>query len=49
VGYENHLKLQKELGYSRRQVDQRAAAQEKKRWKKIATDMRNKSKFEKKD
>jgi ribosome biogenesis GTPase len=47
--YENHLKLQKELGYSRRQVDQRAAAQEKKRWKKIATDMRNKSKFEKKD
>lgn len=47
--YENHLKLQKELDYSRRQVDQRAAAKEKKHWKQITTDMRKKRKFEEKD
>jgi ribosome biogenesis GTPase len=47
--YENHLKLQKELGHSRRQVDQRAATKEKKRWKQISTDMRKKRKFEEKD
>lgn len=47
--YENHLKLQKELDHARRQVDQRAAAQEKKRWKQITTDMRKKRKFEEKD
>jgi ribosome biogenesis GTPase len=44
--FENHLKLQKELGYSRRQIDQRAAAKEKKRWKQITTDVRKKRKFE---
>jgi ribosome biogenesis GTPase len=47
--YENHLKLQKEMGHSRRQVDQRAATKEKKRWKQIATDQRKKRKFEEKD
>lgn len=47
--YENHLKLQKELEHSRRQVDQRAAAKEKKRWKQVTTDMRKKRKFEEKD
>ncbi|HEX5056475.1 MAG TPA: ribosome small subunit-dependent GTPase A [Gammaproteobacteria bacterium] len=47
--YQNHLKLQKELGHSRRQVDQRAAAKEKKRWKQVTTDMRKKRKFEEKD
>ncbi len=44
--YENHIKLHKELNQSRRQVDQRAATKEKKRWKQIATDMRKKRKFE---
>ncbi len=47
--YENHIKLQKELGHSRRQVDQRAAAKEKKRWKQVSTDMRKKRKFEEKE
>jgi ribosome biogenesis GTPase len=47
--HENYIKLQKELGHSRRQVDQRAAAKEKKRWKQITTDMRKKQKFEDKE
>jgi ribosome biogenesis GTPase / thiamine phosphate phosphatase len=47
--YENHLKLRNELDHARRQVDQRAAAKEKKRWKQITTDMRKKRKFEEKD
>jgi ribosome biogenesis GTPase len=47
--YENHLKLQKELGYSRRQIDQRAATKEKKRLKQLTADTRKKRKFEEKD
>lgn len=44
--YENHIKLQKELDHSRRQVDQREAAKEKKRWKQITMDMRKKRESE---
>lgn len=47
--YDNHIKLQKELGYSNRQVDQRAAAQEKKRSKQITQGLRKKRKSEEKD
>jgi ribosome biogenesis GTPase len=44
--YDSHMKLQRELGHANRQVDQRAAAKEKKRWKQVTTDMRKKKKSE---
>jgi ribosome biogenesis GTPase len=47
--YDNHCKLLKELAHANRQVDQRSAAQEKKRWKQITQHQRKQRKLDDQD
>jgi ribosome biogenesis GTPase len=47
--YDNHRKLLQEIGHANRQVDQRSATKEKKRWKQITQDVRKQRKPEDND
>ncbi|MCO5141830.1 MAG: ribosome small subunit-dependent GTPase A [Oligoflexia bacterium] len=44
--YANYQKMKKELEYSNRKIDKKMAANSKKKWKKINTDMKKRRKFE---